>query len=236
MDSRTGNKFELMFPKVNDEYVVWQEKTETSETRLVVMPVEFGRKEAEVFNGDINSFDIGKDFVIWESGHKIYVYSLMRKEIKIIGEGEFPSIRGNMAIWQLPKEGGEDSVFQVVELKAPELTDVEYGGIIDVDEFGERNLRIESEVETVLAREDLFDARLKDTLHGAYLNNEGIAVVDFQHFGELIGAAWADQAELIAVLNEAVFKSPKVKKIYYTFNGDNNAFSDWTEGVNVFLR
>ncbi|MDN4608445.1 hypothetical protein [Sporosarcina highlanderae] len=241
VDSRTANKFELMFPKVNDEYVVWQEKTETNETRLVVMlvemPVEFAWKETEVFKGDINSFDIGEDFIIWESNQKIYVYSLVRKETKMIGEGEFPTIRGNMATWQMPKESGEDSVLQVVELKAPELTDVEYGAIINVDEFGERDLRIENEVETVLAREDLFEARLKDTLKGAYLNEEGIAVVDFQHFGELVGSlAWEDLGKLIPALNEAVFKNPKVNKIYYTFDGDYYLFVNWSELENVFLR
>lgn len=237
VDFRTVNKYELMFPKVNDEYIVWQEKTETGETRLVVMPAEYGRKEAEVFKGDINSFEIGDDFVIWESDHKIYVYSLVRKETKIIGEGEFPTIRGNMAIWLLPKEGGEDSVFQVVELKAPELTDAEYGFNIDIDEFGERDLRIESEVEAVLADKDLFEAKLKDTLHGAYLNEEGIAVVDFQHFGELVGRlSWDEQVELVDALNEAVFKNSKVNKIYYTFDGAYNLFDSWSELENVFPR
>lgn len=237
VDFRTGSKFELMFPKVNDEYVVWQEKTGTSETKLVVMLAEYGRKEVELFKGDINSFDIGEDFVIWESGQKIYVYSLVRKETKVIGEGEFPAIRGHMAIWQLPKEGGEDSVFQVAALKAPELTDIEYGQTINVDEFGKRDIRIEHEVETVLASEDLFQAKLKGTLNGAYLNDEGIAVVDFQHFGERVGAlAWEDKAELMDALNEAVFKSPKVNKIYYMFDGDYRSFGDWTEIVNVYER
>lgn len=237
VDFRTASKFELMSPKVNGEYVVWQEKTGTSETRLVVMPAEYGRKEVELFKGDINSFDIGEDFVIWESGQKIYVYSLVRKETKIIGEGEFPTIRGHMAIWQLPKEAGEDSVFQVTALKTPALTDVEYGSTIDVDEFGERDIRIEHEVETVLASEDLFQGKLKGMLNGAFRNEEGVAVVDFQHFGEKIGAlSWEDKAELMDALNEAVFKSPKVNKIYYMFDGDYHAFGDWTEVENVYER
>ena len=132
VDSRVGYKLELMYPKANNEYIVWLEKTALSETRLVVKPVEL-YKESELFVGDISSFEIGDNFVIWESDQKIYTHSLVRKETKVIGEGKFPSIRGNMAIWQLPKEAGEDSAFQVVELRAPELTDVEYGKLIDMD-------------------------------------------------------------------------------------------------------
>ena len=135
VDSRLMYKFELMFPKVADEYVVWQEKTETTATRLVVKPVQYGTKEFELFKGDIDRFDIGDGFVVWESDQKIYVHSLVRRETKTIGEGKHPTIRGNMAIWQLPKERSQNSVFQVVELKAPELTDVEYGSLIDVDEL-----------------------------------------------------------------------------------------------------
>lgn len=236
VDSKFVNKFELMFLKVNDEYIVRQEKTRTSETRLVAKPVQF-YKEYELFTGDINSFDIGDNFVIWESDRKIYIHSLLRKETKVIGEGKFPSIRGNMAIWQLPKEAGEDSAFRVVEFRAPELTDVEYGKLIDTDLFEQREIRIESEIEIALAREDLFQSKLKDTLNGAYMDESGVVVVDFAHFGELIGVpSWEERGDLMAALNEAVFKNPKANKIYYLFDGDYIAFGDWTEFVNVYIR
>ena len=92
-------------------------------------------------------------------------------------------------------------------------------------------------METVLANDDLFQSKLKASLNGAYMDDTGIVVVDFKHFGELIGVpSLEERGELMAALNEAVFKNPKANKIYYLFDGDYSAFADWSELENVYVK
>lgn len=233
------NKNEMFFPKVNNEYIVWQEATDTSDTRLVVKPIQYF-EEIELFRGDINSFDIGDGYIIWESSQTIYAYSLRWNEIAIIGEnGDFPIIRENVAMWQLSKEGEKDSVFQVVSLRTGDVSKfVHKDKIIEVESFGQREKGIEADINALISGKELFQSKLEDSLNGVYLNEKGAVVVDFKHFGKIIGVpSHEERGALITALNEVIFKHTKTKKIYYTFEGNFTSFGDWTEaGEYVYKR
>ncbi len=98
------------------------------------------------------------------------------------------------------------------------------------DRYGKREPRIEREIEKVLAREDLFKSKLKGTLKGAYMDESGNVAVDFEHFGEIIGAQpHIEKGYLMATLDIAVYKSSSVNQVYYLFDGDQAAFTAWQE-------
>ncbi|WP_438318670.1 hypothetical protein [Sporosarcina sp. FA9] len=237
MDPAFTNNMFTYAPTLNDTYVVWQEATETSETRLVISSIA-GSKEVELFRGDINTFDIGEDYVVWESEQIIYAYSWTYRETKEIGQnGEFPVIRGNTVIWQQLKEDSESTKLQVIDLEKPKF-DEYLEKMIEKDNLGDRNEDLETDIKEWLSTNAVFGKALKNGLFGAYLDTKGTVVVDFVPFMNIVGVpAWEERKVLLEAMNEIIFNHPEVKEIYYTFNLNFTAFGDWTEvGEHVYTR
>ncbi|WOV86786.1 hypothetical protein QWT69_13015 [Sporosarcina oncorhynchi] len=227
VDATFHNTMVTYTPSLNDTYAVWQEATQTSDSRLVMSAIA-GSKEVELFRGAINSFGIGEDYVIWESDQTIYAYSWAYRETTEIGRnGEFPVIRGNTVIWQQVKEGSERTKLQVVELEKPEFDEYQ-DKMIKKEDLGERHEGLEENLKKWLATNDVFGTSLKSGLYGAYIDNEGTAVIDFVPFMNLIGVpSMEDRSALLNAVTEIILRHSEVNKISYSFNLNRTAFFDW---------
>ncbi|GKV56574.1 hypothetical protein NCCP2222_25210 [Sporosarcina sp. NCCP-2222] len=231
------NKVETLSAKLNDKYVVWMEHVGNNDFRLLMGAIA-GSRETELFRGEINTYEIGEDYVIWESGGWIYSYSwAYRQTIEQVGLAESPAIRGNTIIWRQTKEVENKPILTFQQLEKPEFMEYQ-DKIFKTSELGERNQELEKNVDAWLADNNIFGSDLKNGLYGIYLDKTGTVVVDFVPFGNLIGVpAWEERRVLIDTLNEILFSTPQVKEIYYTFNLNFTAFGDWTErGEHVYKR
>ncbi|WP_163537362.1 hypothetical protein [Gracilibacillus sp. YIM 98692] len=107
------------FPKVNNDYVVWQElgSEGPSDSTLKIKQIDMDDKPIEVvFKGNMFFYDIGHDYLVWQTGEEIRAYSIKTKETKSLGDGFLPYIRGNKVVWE---QGEEDDyvIFKVAELQ-----------------------------------------------------------------------------------------------------------------------
>ncbi|WP_366922468.1 hypothetical protein MFMK1_002928 [Metallumcola ferriviriculae] len=104
-----------MFPKVNDEYVIWNE---VGVYPLLKMKRIGEKKKTDIFTGSVFFFDIGTDYIVWQSkpNGSIFAYSISRNSTETItSSGLLPYIRGNNLIWETK---GKDNkvIFHVAKL------------------------------------------------------------------------------------------------------------------------
>lgn len=231
-DTTFYNKLFTFAPTLNDKYVVWLEANEvndTSENRLVMSKV-IGSKEVELWRGNIHSFAIGDDYVVWESDRTIYAYSWAYRQTTELGKhGERPIISGNTVIWQQVNEDAEVAKLQVMTLPAPEFDEYQ-DKMIEEEALGERHIALEEDLKAWFASNELVGTDLKHGLFGAYVDHQGTAVIDLVPFMNIIGVpSLQDRLTLLNAMTDIILSHPDVKEIYYTFNLNRTAFFDWMD-------
>lgn len=232
VETKFYNKLLTFDPTLNDQYVVWLEANEvndTSENRLVMSKI-IGSKEVELWHGNIHSFAIGDDYVVWESDRSIYAYSwAYRERTELDKNGERPIISGNTVIWQQGDEGGEVAKLQVVTLPTPGFDEYK-DKMVEEKALGDRHVALEEDLKALFASNNIVGTDLKHGLYGVYVDDEGTAVIDLVPFTNIIGVpSLQDRLNLLNAMTDIIFSHPDVKEIYYTFNLNRTDFFDWMD-------
>lgn len=92
---------ETNFPKVNTEFVTWQEGDS-----LYIQQLNGGKKEL-VYNGPIFFYGIGQNHIVFQSGESIYAYNIANKSRFKLNDKDaiLPYIRNKDIIWQELQDG-----------------------------------------------------------------------------------------------------------------------------------
>lgn len=100
----------------------------------------------------------------------------------------------------------------------------------DIHKFGKRHPELEKALLNLLGNSsgesEIFSEQTAGMLNGAAVSDDGVAVVDFKDFSQIIpnAAATASKAKLNKEINSAVFQFNEIDTVYYQFDG---SFSDW---------
>lgn len=100
----------------------------------------------------------------------------------------------------------------------------------DIHTFGKRHPELEKALLNLLGNSsgesEIFSEQTAGMLNGAAVSDDGVAVVDFKDFSQIIpnAATTASKAKLNKEINSAVFQFNEIDTVYYQFDG---SFSDW---------
>lgn len=202
-----------------------------------VFMISIPRMNESDYEKMFNEYD-GEKFVDWQDKYDRYSLSYARffysEEAAHILMAKYDPAR-NLRVSLSYKDINFEET-----LKSPFLEPkfVHKDKIIKEESFGQKDTDIEKDLNTLLSGKEFFQSNLADTLNGVYIDEKGTVVVDFKHFGHIIGTlSHSERGELQKALNEVIFKHPQTKEIYYTFEGNFTAFGDWTEvGEHVYKK
>lgn len=103
-----------VWTKVNDKYVAWEANGSLQLKRIG------DNEKVTIAKDSVFFFDIGNDYIVWQSNSKhsssILAYSISKNKTEIItSSGMFPYIRDNHLIWETRDENNK-VIFHIAEL------------------------------------------------------------------------------------------------------------------------
>ncbi len=122
-----------------------------------------------------------------------------------------------------------------IETPDPEINQTETG--FDINTFGQKHIELEKKLLDMLRNESgqsqIFSEETAGMLNGVSVSGEGVAVVDFTDFSNVIpnAATTAGKGQLFRELNKVVFQFNEIHQVYYQFDGSHSDWAKWLEIV-----
>ncbi|GAA0352908.1 hypothetical protein [Bacillus horti] len=101
----------VISPKANNRYVVWEEYyRDATMAEMFIQPLGGEGERMRIRSGKVFSYDIGEDYVIWETNNRIQLYSIEHRKTQLLGPGKLPHMRNNEAVWSLIDDDQTESL------------------------------------------------------------------------------------------------------------------------------